>query len=60
MTSIHYCATVLQPNHFTTYGFDCPADLVRFLARPPFPIIHIAYLFEIPYQHPIYLGTVSA
>lgn len=60
MTSIHYCATVSQSNRFTTYGFDCPADLVRFLAQPPFPIIQITHLFEIPYQHPVYLGILSS
>lgn len=60
MTSSHYCVTCLHPFGFRTYGFMCPIDLVRFLRRPPDHLIQITSLFEIRYQHPVYLGIVSA
>ncbi len=62
MTSIHYCVSVTQINGFHTYGFQHPVDLVDFLLRSheTFRIVAVNHIFEILYEHPVYLGTVSS
>jgi hypothetical protein len=60
MTSLLYGVTVLQYGQITTHAFQRPVDLVRFLMRPGGYVLHVARVFEIPFQHPVYLGTVTA